>query len=221
MKKSFKQLFMEHKVLLLLTGCIILLHTAAGVILWDRLPDRIATHFGFNNEPDGWTGKGFTVFGMPLVLLFLHVVALAVSSAENGQMRNLHGKAKYLFWWIVPAVSLLMSAICYGYALGMAMNIGRVVLLFVGVLFAVTGNYMPKVRRNYSVGIKLPWTIADDENWNRTHRMAAPIWVVCGMALIVCGLTGCTNWFAGVIIGVMIFAPTVYSLALHLKKKNQ
>ena len=221
MKKSFKQLFMEHKVLLLLTGCIILLHTAAGVILWDRLPDRIATHFGFNNEPDGWTGKGFTVFGMPLVLLFLHVVALAVSSAENGQMRNLHGKAKYLFWWIVPAVSLLMSAICYGYALGMAMNIGRVVLLFVGVLFAVTGNYMPKVRRNYSVGIKLPWTMTDDENWNKTHRMAAPIWVVCGILLIIFGLIGYTNWVSFVPILVMILLPTIYSLALHLKKKNQ
>ncbi|MBQ7824764.1 MAG: SdpI family protein [Clostridia bacterium] len=221
MKKNLSDLWREHKMLLVITSVIILMQTVVGIALWDQLPEQIATHFNFRNEPDGWTSKAFTVFGMPLVLLALHWISLLVSTAPNIQMKNLHSKVKFLFWWIIPSVSLLVMVLCYGYALGAPFDIGRIVLPFVGLLFAITGNYMPKVRRNYSVGIKVPWTLADDENWNKTHRMAAPVWVVCGLLLIVLGLIGCTSWLAFVVIMVMVFLPTVYSFALHLKKKKQ
>ena len=221
MKKNLSDLWREHKMLLVITSLIILMQTVVGIALWDQLPEQIATHFNFRNEPDGWTSKAFTVFGMPLVLLALHWISLLVSTAPNIQMKNLHSKVKHLFWWIIPATSLLLMVLCYGYALGAPFDIGRIVLPFVGLLFAITGNYMPKVRRNYSVGIKVPWTLADDENWNKTHRMAAPVWVVCGLLLIVLGLIGCTSWLAFVVIMVMVFLPTVYSFALHLKKKKQ
>ena len=221
MKKNLKQLWQEHRMLLVITSAIILLQTLVGVLLWDRLPDQIATHFDFHNQPNGWSSKTFTVFGMPLVMLALHWITLLVSSTKNAQIKNLNGKVKFLFWWIIPSVSLLMTVLCYGYALGAPFDIGRIVLPFVGLIFAITGNYMPKVRRNYSVGIKVPWTLADDENWNKTHRMAAPVWVICGIVLIVLGLIGYTSWPAFVVIMVMVFLPTMYSFALHLKKKNR
>ena len=221
MKKNLSDLWREHKMLLIITSAIILLQTLVGVILWDRLPDQIATHFDFHNQPDGWTSKAFTVFGMPLVLLALHWISLLVSTAPNIQMKNLHSKVKHLFWWIIPATSLLLMMICYSHALGAQLNTGRIVLVFLGLLFAVTGNYMPKVRRNYSVGIKVPWTLADDENWNKTHRMAAPIWVVCGIVLIVFGLIDYTTWGAFIPVLAIVLLPTFYSLALHLKKKKQ
>ena len=221
MKKNLSELWREHRMLLVITSCIILLQTLVGAALWDRLPDPIATHFDFHNQPNGWSSKAFTVFGMPLIMLALHWITLMVSSTKYAQIKNLHSKVKFLFWWIIPSVSLLVMVLCYGYALGASFDIGRIVLPFVGLLFAITGNYMPKVRRNYSVGIKLPWTMTDDENWNKTHRMAAPVWVICGMLLIVLGLIGSTSWLAFVVIMVMVFLPTVYSFALHLKKKNQ
>lgn len=221
MKKNLSDLWREHKMLLVITSAIILLQTVVGVVLWDRLPDPIATHFDFHNQPDGWTSKAFTVFGMPLVLLALHWISLLVSTAPNIQMKNLHSKVKHLFWWIIPATSLLLMMICYSHALGAQLNTGRIVLVFLGLLFAVTGNYMPKVRRNYSVGIKVPWTLADDENWNKTHRMAAPIWVVCGIVLIVFGLIDYTTWGAFIPVLAIVLLPTFYSLALHLKKKKQ
>ena len=221
MNKNLKELWREHRMMLVVTSAIILLQTAVGVALWERLPQSIATHFDFHNQPDGWSSRAFTVFGMPLILLALHWITLLVSSAPNIQMKNLHGKVKHLFWWIIPATSLLLMTICYGYALGVQLNTGRIVLVFIGLLFAVTGNYMPKVRRNYSVGIKLPWTMTDDENWNKTHRMAAPIWVVCGLILIVLGLIGCTNWAAFAIVLAMVLLPTCYSFMLHIRKKKQ
>lgn len=218
MKKNLKQLWQESGMLLIITSVIILLQTVVGVALWDRLPDPIARHFNFNGEPDGWTSKAFTVFGMPLVLLALHWICLLASCSNYGQMRNYYGKVKYLLLFIIPAISLLVMVLCYGYALGVPFDIGRIVLVFVGVIFAVMGNYMPKVRRNYTTGIKLPWTLTDDENWNKTHRMAAPVWVLCGLLLIVLGLIGYTTWFAFVVICIMVFLPTAYSFALHIKK---
>ena len=219
MKKNLSDLWREHKMLLVLTSCIILLQTVVGVALWDRLPDPIATHFSFSNEPDGWTSRAFTVFGMPLVLLALHWISLAVSFAPN-QMKHYSHKIRYVILFIVPAVSLMMTVICYGHALGVTLSIGRIVLVFLGLIFAVTGNYIPKIRRNYSVGIKLPWTLSDDENWNKTHRMAAPVWVICGLVLIVFGLLDYTTWGAFIPILVLVFLPTVYSFVLHLKKKK-
>ena len=204
-------------MLLVITSCVILLQTVVGIAVWDQLPDPIATHFNFRNEPDGWSSKAFTVFGMPLILLALHWICLLASCSPN-QMKIYSGKIKYLLLFMIPTISLLVMVLCYGYALGAPFDIGRIVLVFIGLIFAVTGNYLPKVRRNYTTGIKLPWTMADDENWNKTHRMAAPVWVVCGLALIVCGLIGYTTWFAFAIILVMVFLPTFYSLALHLKK---
>lgn len=218
MKRNLKQLWQEHKTLLVITSCIILLQTLVGVAIWDQLPDPIATHFNFRNEPNGWTSRAFTVFGMPLVLLALHWICLLASCSNYGQMRNYYGKVKYLLLFIIPAISLLMMVLCYGYALGASFNIGRVVLVFLGALFMVTGNYLPKVRRNHWTGIKLPWTLADEENWNKTHRMAAPVWFVCGIVLIVCGLIGYTTWFAFVVICIMVFLPTAYSFALHIRK---
>ncbi|MBQ4609561.1 MAG: SdpI family protein [Clostridia bacterium] len=221
MKKNISDLWREHKMLLVITSAIILMQTLVGVVLWDRLPDPIATHFNFRNEPGGWSSKAFTVFGMPLILLALHWVCLLVGCSPNHQMKNYHGKIKYVVLFMIPATAILMMVLCYGYALGAPFDIGRIVLVFVGVIFAVTGNYMPKIRRNYTMGIKLPWTMADDENWNKTHRMAAPVWVVCGLLLIVLGLIGYTTWFALAVICIMVFLPVAYSFLLHLQKNRQ
>lgn len=217
MKDNFKKMWQEHKLLLVMTSCVILLQTAVGVILWDRLPEQIATHFDFNNQPNGYSSRAFTVFGMPLVLLALHWICL-LTSGKTGQMYS--RKLRYVILFIIPATSLLMTVLCYGHALGMGFNVGRIVVPFVGVLLAVSGNYMPKVRRNYTVGIKVPWTLADDENWDRTHRFAAPVWVIGGLLLTVLGLIGYTAWPAFALLLAIVFLPMVYSFALYMKKKR-
>ncbi len=220
MKKNLSDLWREHKMLLVISSCVILLQTLVGVALWNQLPEQIATHFDFHNQPNGWSSKAFTVFGMPLILLALHWGCLLVSCSPNHQMKNYNGKIKYILLFVTPATALLMMVICYGYALGDQLNVNRMSLVFVGLVFAVTGNYLPKLRRNYTTGIKLPWTMADDENWNKTHRMAAPVWVICGLLIIIMGLIGEPTWIEPTAIAIAVLLPTVYSFALHLKKKN-
>ena len=96
MKTNLKEMWREHRMLLVLTSAIILLQMLVGVLLWDRLPDPMATHFSFSNEPDGWSSRAFAVFGMPLLLLGLHFMCLLLSCASNTQMQNTSSRVKIL-----------------------------------------------------------------------------------------------------------------------------
>lgn len=218
MKENLRKIWREHKMLLALSCAVILMQTVVGVLLWDRLPDTIARHFNFNNEPDGYSSKAFVVFGMPLVLVGLHLMCVVLSCTPGNRTDNLSPKVQRLLLLVVPAVSLLTMTLSYGNALGAPFAIDRMVWGFVGALFALIGNYLPKLRRNYTTGIKLPWTLADDEIWNRTHRFAAPVWVVCGLLMVVCALIGSGPEIPVAAITAVIVLPTVYSLVINWKK---
>ena len=47
---------------------------------------------------------------------------------------------------------------------------------------------MPKLKQNYTIGIKVPWTLNSEENWNMTHRMAGKLYVVAGVISIIIAL---------------------------------
>ena len=205
---------------LLLTSACILLPVCAGVVLWGRLPERVPTHFNFYGVPDGWSSKPFAVFGLPLFLLGVQLLcAFAVS--HDPKAGNVGGKIRALVLWICPAVSLFTAAMIYPNALGYSMNMTMFAMLLTGTLFVVVGNYLPKCRQNYTVGIKLPWTLADEDNWNRTHRMAGPLWVAGGFLVMLDALLQ----FAGpyLFLGVLTLiaaAPVVYSAALYAAKRK-
>ena len=205
---------------LLLTSACILLPVCAGVVLWGRLPESVPTHFDFYGVPDGWSSKAFAVFGLPLFLLGVQLLcAFAVS--HDPKAGNVGGKIRALVLWICPAVSLFTAAMIYPNALGYSMNMTMFAMLLTGTLFVVLGNYLPKCRQNYTVGIKLPWTLADEDNWNRTHRMAGPLWVAGGFLVILSALLqfGEPYLFVGVLTLIAV-APVVYSAALYAAKRK-
>ena len=192
----------------------------AGVVLWGRLPERVPTHFDFYGVPDGWSSKAFAVFGLPLFLLGLQLLC-AFAMSHDPKAGNVGGKIRALVLWICPAVSLFTAAMIYPNALGYSMNMTMFAMLLTGTLFVVIGNYLPKCRQNYTVGIKLPWTLADEDNWNRTHRMAGPLWVAGGFLVILDALLQFAGpyLFAGVLTLIAV-APVVYSAALYVAKRK-
>ena len=84
--------------------------------------------------------------------------------------------------WLVPVVSVITCMSIYGLALGMDIDIGVIVNIMVGIMFIILGNYVHKVKQNYTVGMKLPWTLNSEENWNRTNRMTGWILILSGAA---------------------------------------
>ena len=203
-----------NKKLLVITTIIILLPIAVGLIFWDQLPETMATHWGTENEPNGWTSKAFTVFGIPAVIAALHVICLAVTYADP-KRSNIGKKAIGIVYWILPVTALMVMGATYAYALGMSVNIGMICCLLMGVIFIALGNYLPKARLNYTFGYKIPWTLNSEENWNRTHRLAGWLMVICGFIFIINAFI-LSEW---VLLACFIAAvvPIIYSYILYKK----
>ena len=197
--------------LLFLTSILTLLPILIGVILWQDLPASLPSHFGLDGQADGFSSKLEVVFLIPLVMLGLHFFAVVVTSLDP-KASHVSPKMKTLVYWLVPFISGLVQLSIYGAALGIIANSTRIGLVMVGIVFLVVGNYLPKTKQNYTVGIRLPWTLDNEENWNKTHRLAGRLWVLGGLIILV---NGFLSWavfyvFFGVLL-VMVLVPIFYS----------
>ena len=119
--------------------------------------------------------------------------------------------------WTIPLVSLLCSGLTLARGLGYEVRVERWVPIFMGVLFIVIGNYLPKTKQSYTMGIKLPWTLASEENWNRTHRLGGFLWVIGGALFILMSFIGWSLAAFLIILALMVLAPMVYSYLLYRK----
>lgn len=118
--------------------------------------------------------------------------------------------------WLVPVVSMITCMSIYGLALGMDIDIGVIVNIMVGIMFIILGNYVHKVKQNYTVGMKLPWTLNSEENWNRTNRMTGWILILSGLLFLMNSLLLKTEIVFAVIL-LVILVPMIYSFILYKK----
>jgi len=97
---------------------------------------------------------------------------------------------------------------------------GRVLVhLLLGVIFLLLGNYLPKCRHNYTVGIRLPWTLADEENWNSTHHLAGWMYMVAGLVCLA-NIFLRVDWLSFVVLLGAVLIPAAYSLLFYVRKKG-
>ena len=211
--------FREYKKTIIITSILILLPIIIGVALWDKLPNEVATHFGVNGEPDGWSNKFFAIIGLPVFLVFLHLLCFAVTVADPKKNR-IGYKIFKLILWICPAISWFGALSIYGHELGWGLNVEMMAYLLLGIVFVLVGNYLPKCRQNYTVGIKIPWTLHDEENWNRTHRLAGRLWMLGGFLFMISAFVGDGGMVPTLIITlVMVLVPVIYSFVYYVKHK--
>lgn len=210
----------EHKGKLILTSLLVLLPLAAGLLLWNRLPAQLPMHWNAAGEVDGWGSRWMVVCLLPLFLLLIHwicVVACFIDPKNKGQNR----KALGLVLWVCPAVSLLAGFMSFSSALGMGLRIEKLVLIFLGLLFIIIGNYLPKCKQNYTIGIRVMWALDDEENWTATHRFASRLWVGCGVVILLLaflpwGAAGL--WISLGLVLLASLASVLYSYIFYRKK---
>lgn len=205
----------QYRKQLTASSVVLLLPLLAGVLLWSRLPEQIAVHFGPGNVPNGWAGKPMTILGMPLFLLLIHLVVLT-ATLHDPKKSNISPKLLSLLFWLIPVIGCVTQFSIYGYALGLAVDIGLIANALVGVVFLLLGNYMTKAHQNYTVGIRLPWTLNSRENWNRTHRLASKLFMLGGLLFFVNGYFQ-SVWLLAVVLILCILIPTAYSFYLYKK----
>ena len=210
----------ELKKTLTLTTIITLLPILVGLFYWNQLPDKMATHFDMEGTPNGWSSKWFAIIGIPIFLALVNVLCTILTETDP-RRHKYPEKMMKLVYWICPVISWVCAGTVVSYGLGMEFfNTPRFASFFVGLLFVVIGNYFPKVKQNYYMGIKLPWTYSDEENWNRTHRMAGKLWVVGGIIILLNVFLGISGLEILVLI-LMVVIPTVYSWEFSRKKDKE
>ena len=198
---------------LIITSIIILLPMLAGLILWNRLPEQVPFHWNAAGEIDGWASKPVAVFVPSAVMLALQWLCMLVTSADP-KKQNHPEKVMHLVLWLIPLLTVFISALMYATALGGSVRVEVLMPILLGVVFIAIGNYMPKCKQNYTIGIKIPWTLASEENWNRTHRLAGWVWVGGGIVMMLSGLFN-AFWVTMIVVAVMVLVPFIYSYILH------
>lgn len=200
--------------LTVITAILAILPAIMGAVLYSRLPAMAVTHWDFYGEPNGWSPKWVLCFGIPA---FMAVVSLIVNlSMDNtSSLKGTSRTVAAIGRWVAPVLSLVLVPMMLYYSLGAAdMDVAKIICTLLGVLFIVTGNYLPKCRRNSLVGIRLPWTLSSDENWDRTHRLSGYVWMLCGL-LMLAGCWSGANWLIVAALSVAMAVPIAYSFVLH------
>ncbi len=193
--------------------------TLAGLILWNRLPDSMASHWNANDQVNGYMPKFWGVFLMPLLtvgmfLLFLAIPNIDPLKANIAQFRE----AFNLF------IVLLVAFMLYVYGLSLAWNLGyagfnmsRAMLPALGLLFIFIGFLFRSAKRNFFIGIRTPWTLSSDRVWNETHRLGSVLFMISGVLAFIGALFGGQTalWFMFIpLIGSTVFL-LVYSYLLY------
>lgn len=180
---------MKNKKLYLALLALCLVNFAAHLFFYPGLPDVVPTHWGFDGQADSWGPKSSTLFIciVPLAILLL----LAIVPKIDPRAQN-YEKFDKIYRGFVVGIVVFMCAITWLTELtvyNVLPGSGSIITVLVcggcGVLFILLGNYMPRIKQNYTFGCKTPWALNDEHNWNRTQRMGGIVFVVIGVAMLV------------------------------------
>ncbi|MFV0440978.1 MAG: SdpI family protein [Lachnospirales bacterium] len=207
----------------LLSSLLGLIPLFIGLVFYNSLPDTLPTHFNFAGEPDDYSSKIFAVIGLPIFMMAMDLFVkfiLIKDPKEKGHSKKL----KIFFSFFIPILTLVIVCITIAIGLGKNINPTKLITILISITFIVIGNYIPKCKQNYTMGVKTPWTLADEEIWTKTHRLAGPIFVIGGIILLLSSMftpldTLQSAIFFGVFIAI-ICVPSIYSYLLF-KKKNE
>ncbi|KGP75113.1 integral membrane protein [Desulfosporosinus sp. Tol-M] len=193
---------------------LILLGFALGIYFYPLLPDRVPIHWNASGEVNGYGSKLFGAFGLPAISLAMYLMFLVLPYIDPRRKNYADFRSTYQFLkYILILFFLGIEVMTFLIASGVIVNKPILIQIMVSLLFILIGNVMGRFKHNYFVGIKTPWTLANEEVWRKTHRLAAPLWVLGGVVNIL--LTFLDLHFNGIgfviIIAVISIVPAVYS----------
>ena len=187
-----------------------------AAILYPSLPEMIPTHWNAQGEIDGYMKKPGGVLMMPAMALttFIIMKIIPVISPKGFRTDKFSDVIGVLQVTLVGFMSIVAILVLLE-AHGLNVLINEVIIAGVGLLFVVIGNYLGKVRKNFFIGIRTPWTLASDEVWNRTHRMGGKLFMLSGVIIWLGALLRLPlTWTVGVAVGLVLI-PVVYSYFLY------
>lgn len=204
-----------------LTIVLIAILTIAVIWLYPCLPEQIPTHWNFAGYVDGWMPKPWGALLMPAIMVASWLLMEVLSKiSPKGYKLNDFISVVGLLMVIIVAFLFVIGVAQLAFSLGYPVDFTRVITAATGLLLIFTGNYLGKVRKNFFIGIRTPWTLANEEVWNQTHRLAGWTFVIGGIAIVIAAIYAAGGY---TLLPAILFAalvPAGYSLWLYKRLES-
>ncbi|HEX3002458.1 MAG TPA: SdpI family protein [Methanoregula sp.] len=188
---------------------VVILAWVLAILALPHLPEVIPVHWGLHGEPDGFASRLTGSLGMPLLATFIMVLLLVIPRFDCFQISLSPFRDSYSLM-ILATISMLLCIEVMALLIGLGVNVPvvTVVPVLIGLLFIVMGSLMPHIGRNTTMGIRLPWTLASEEVWKKTHEFGGRLFVAAGVIVIIGSLV--TGIWATALMIVVILGTTLY-----------
>ncbi len=204
--------------------CLIIISFLSGLYFYQHFPDRVPTHWSIGGEVNGYSGPFVAAFAIPLMtiglyLLFLFLPYFDPKKEQYAGFAGVYHKFKDL----IVAFLFILYFLTGLNGIGYKINISFYAPIMVGLLFIILGILLEKVKMNWFLGIRTPWTMSSEAVWNKTHKLSSRVLIISGLLLAATVLTsGNFKIILFVLsIAIIIFALPIYSYVLYAREKQK
>lgn len=207
----------EARALIIMLGAIILSYWS-----YPQLPIKVASHWNFQGQVDGWSTSLFHALLFPGLIMIMYFTFLVMPYFDPKKERYLEFESVYrLMRDAIMFVLLGVFAAATFYDLNYPINVAAIVSGLVGALMIVMGNYFGKLKRNWFIGLRTPWSLSSENVWNKTHRLGGRLFIVWGFLIILAPWLSAQLAISILLIGlgIILFGVYLYSYLLYRQEQ--
>ena len=203
---------------------LIILMALAAVYFYNNLPERVAMHWNFAGVVDGYGSGQAQAVALPMVAIGMYLLFLLLPYLDPKKERyEQFSKVYHIFKAIILALLAVIYFIIGLNGLGYNLPVGIIIPGLIGLLFIIIGNYLGKIKPNWFMGIRTPWTLSSEEVWNKTHRFGGKMFILAGLLMMAETIMP-NSWKLAVFIAMIVmllFGTVGYSYIVFLQEKNK
>jgi uncharacterized membrane protein len=208
----------------LFSALVLLVCWVASFYFYRHFPERVITHWGVDGQANGWSGRGFAAFFFPGLLTGMYLLFLALPMLDPKRERYEEFPRAYnIFRHSILVVMAVIYFIASLVNVGMKADVGMIIPAIIGVLFVVIGNYMSKLKMNWFMGIRTPWSLSSEAVWAKTHRFGGKAFIFGGLLIAASGLAPISARLPLFISAVIILSlgTILYSYLAYREEKKK
>lgn len=200
--------------------CLIAISLVSWLLLWDKLPGSLPSHWGVNGEVDKTSSTlvSFLFSNALLIAMYLMMVILPKIDPFKTNYRNFT-KSYYKIMYAIISMFFAISYSILLIGLGVDLDMTKLITVALGALFIILGYSMPKIEQNFFVGIRTPWTISNETVWKKTHALGGKLYFTSGViALVTLFISSDFALFAIIVPAILAsIISVIYSYVIHKK----